>query len=316
MRRIVYIGRRASQEYVCMHYSYPIYSWRCLLKNKVFGFIAFFMLILNLEEVVAVSEIPEDTLKYPVLVTLPNVASASGFFLSKARGPFYFVTAKHVLFQGGKLKCATASLLAYAKSPGYQNQVVLDLQLDLLYSSGNVKVHPSVDLVIVRIGSLSGERYGQLSLIAGVTIQQISEKHSELIAVDMEENVKKYDQVTIANDIFVFGYPSSLGIKNVPQIDFKRPLLRGGSVAGKNEDLKTIILDCPIYYGNSGGPVLQVVRHNPGWVEYHVIGVVTEFVPFCEELYNKQHGYTNISIENSGYSVAIPMDVVLELVNS
>jgi hypothetical protein len=42
--------------------------------------------------------IPEDNLAYPVLVT-GNGQAASGFYINVEKGPTYFVTAKHVLFE-------------------------------------------------------------------------------------------------------------------------------------------------------------------------------------------------------------------------
>ena len=58
---------------------------------------------------------------------------------------------------------------------------------------------------------------------------------------------------------------------------------------------------------------IRFVRH---WVQrVIVIGVVSEFIPFEEVWYNLKHKYTNSSIENSGYSVVVPMDVVFDLIN-
>jgi len=126
------------------------------------------------------------------------------------------------------------------------------------------------------------------------------------------DHVKRFADVLIANEIFIFGYPRSLGIKDIPQFDYDRPLLRRGIVAGKNEKLKTIIIDCPAYGGNSGGIVVEVDKQglSRGFL---VIGVLSQFVPFAEQWENKAHGYSNVEISNSGYSVIVPMDMVLEL---
>jgi len=45
-----------------------------------------------------------------------------------------------------------------------------------------------------------------------------------------------------------------------------------------------------------------------------IIGVVSQFVPAVENWLNIPYGYTNTNFYNSGYTVAIPMDFVLELV--
>ena len=75
-----------------------------------------------------------------------------------------------------------------------------------------------------------------------------------------------------------------------------------------------IVLDVPLYKGNSGGPVLEVEQVSAFEVRFPVIGVVSQFIPYAEEWVNVKHGYSNIQISNSGYSVAIPMDSVLELI--
>jgi hypothetical protein len=47
---------------------------------------------------------------------------------------------------------------------------------------------------------------------------------------------------------------------------------------------------------------------------YRVIGVLTEFVPFEETWINVNFRYANRAVSNSGYSVVVPMDFVLETV--
>jgi len=48
--------------------------------------------------------------------------------------------------------------------------------------------------------------------------------------------VQKFNDVLIANDAYIIGYPTSIGKKNYPQIDYKRPLVRKGVIAGKNPE--------------------------------------------------------------------------------
>jgi hypothetical protein len=91
-------------------------------------------------------------------------------------------------------------------------------------------------------------------------------------------NIKKIEDVSIGNDIFIFGYPTSLGIETHPQIDKRKPLLRKEIIAGKNINSKTIILDAPIYKGNSGGPVVEVDQVSLTKTKFPIIGVVTEFM--------------------------------------
>jgi hypothetical protein len=86
-----------------------------------------------------------------------------------------------------------------------------------------------------------------------------------------------------------------------------RPLLRKGIVAGKNPQRRSLILDSPIYFGDSGGPVFEIDRELLE-TRFRLIGVVREYVPFAEST------CTSMQLQNSGYSVAAPMDAALNLI--
>jgi hypothetical protein len=89
-------------------------------------------------------------------------------------------------------------------------------------------------------------------------------------------------------------------------------LLRKGIIAGKTEDGR-LIVDCPVYFGNSGGLVIEVYRE-AGLNHFRGIGIAVEMIPFVEELWSKQfNAKTGIRYENSGYTFVEPMDRILEL---
>jgi hypothetical protein len=76
-----------------------------------------------------------------------------------------------------------------------------------------------------------------------------------------------FDHVEVGDDCVMFGYPSSLQLSGGSDFNFDRPLLRRGVIAGKDKTKGTIIIDCPSYQGNSGGPVFSVAlmnAQNPG----------------------------------------------------
>ena len=77
---------------------------------------------------------------------------------------------------------------------------------------------------------------------------------------------------------------------------------------------KTIILDCPVYGGNSGGPVIQLFRSNNGVDEYKIIGVVSHYIPYVQEWVNSRDKLIHKEYLNSGYSVITSFDPVLELI--
>jgi Trypsin-like peptidase domain len=258
--------------------------------------------------------IPDNNLAYPVLIALKSGAYGSGFFLNTLSRT-YLVTARHVLFSEPDLalRSPEAELLSYSSDPKESTPNRLHLDLAALKEAGRIKVHAARDVAVVEIGIPPADPPGAesrlINLVPGVTSLQMAPLGIIGVA---RANIKKFDEILVANDVIVFGYPKSLGLKSLPQLDASRPLLRKGIVAGINSGLRSIILDCPAYPGNSGGPVMEAEADGFGR-RFRIIGVVSQFVPNAEVWVNTTHGHTNTSISNSGYSVATPMDFVLEL---
>jgi hypothetical protein len=75
----------------------------------------------------------------------------------------------------------------------------------------------------------------------------------------------------IGNSVWLFGYPTSLANDD---LDLKTPLLRAGIVAGITKRHQ-IVLDCPSYFGNSGGLAVELVDERQ-----YGIGVAIKMVPF------------------------------------
>jgi S1-C subfamily serine protease len=265
--------------------------------------------------------IPDDNLAYPVLVNLtscpgiPNI-TGSGFFIN-AENATYFVTARHVLFDESKpdrpLRCKQAELLSYSRDQKEAGRNLLALDLALLSANNDVKAHPTHDVAVIRIGTSSKlDAKPVIKMLTGVQIRESAP--SGILGVSPTV-IKKLDQVLTANEIYVFGFPTSIGLRELPQIDYLKTLIRQGIVAGTNGQRKVIILDCLTFPGNSGGPVLEVEQVSLLERRFYVIGVISQFVPIAETWVNKTFNYSNTQIYNSGYSVAIPMDMVLELLN-
>ncbi len=262
--------------------------------------------------------IPDDNLRYPVFVNLENLEghfTGSGFYLNRDKD-VYFVTARHVLFNQDKdnkikflIKSNTVTLLSYSNNLNIYQKIRISLDLSILENKGNLFFSQTSDVVVIRV--FEGE-LASLHPAPGVTVLETPTDGHGILGVDLG-SIKKYVDVVESNEVFIFGYPTSLGLKSIPQIEYDKPLLRGGIVAGKNDIQKTIILDCPVYPGNSGGPVIEVELIDLTTKRYQVIGVVSEFVPFTQEWLNLKMGYINTNIENSGYSIVVPMDFVFEL---
>jgi len=262
--------------------------------------------------------IPDDNLSYPVLISIDD-RSGSGFYLNTNDGS-YLVTAKHVLFEENSknekltLWDKTATLSSYSKDPTEKTPFVLGVNLEM----AKVKAHPIFDIAIVKILTFKEETPEGTWITKpadGITQKQSGAKHL-LVGVPLS-SCRKYEDIQVSNEIFVFGYPNSLGIHEKSQdnneLDYSRPLLRKGIIAGKNDLKRTIIIDCPIYQGNSGGLVMECEQVNFER-KFFVLGVVTKFIPFVENMKSLQYGTVNTNIENSGYGIVVPIDTILEFI--
>lgn len=253
-------------------------------------------------------QIPEDNLSYPVLISIGQ-STGTGFFLNTDTGTI-LITAKHVLYdQPTGVPFGThAKITSYAKDHVDTEKNVLVLDLQMLVNAGEVKFDSTLDIAAIRVGIVDSTRSNWIKTPPGVTIEQATK--TEIVGVGVGlENVRLFDDVMVSNKVFILGYPISLGLPHIPQLDYSAPLIRAGVVAGKNKKLKSIILDCAVYPGNSGGLVIEV-EHQGFEYKFRVIGVVTQLVPTIAQSINPAAPPV---IVNSGYSVAASMDGVLAL---
>lgn len=258
--------------------------------------------------------IPEDNLAYPVLIILSSGHSGSGFQLNSGTH-IYLVTAKHVLFDNnGQIKADNAEIICQTRSIDDDTTTVFNINFNILNQSNNIFVHAHKDVAAFTIGTITENKDGMgytTNLITGVTVKQTGK--SEIVSVAKNTVIHLKDAL-VSNDIFLYGYPSSLGLKQSPQFDYSKPLLRKGIIASVNRTQGTIILDCPVYYGNSGGPVVQVTNDKVG-IKHSVVGVVSQFIPYTENWVNQSNNIVHTEMSNSGYSVAVAMDYVFEMLN-
>jgi hypothetical protein len=263
--------------------------------------------------------IPDNHLAFPVLFTTTS-NFGSGFYLN-TEDAVYFVTARHVIFnqQRGDLVAKSAQLLSHAADSKIDRDNLLTVDLTEMQIRGLIKSNPKNDAVIVKLGSFTAvlpesfppEHLRWFSFSEGVSV--IRAAPGGMLGV-AEADLVKYDNVIIGNDLFVWGYPNSIGLVQIPQIDSSRPLLKKGVVAGKNAARRTIIADVTTFPGNSGGPAVQVIDAGFGGKKFQIIGLVSEFVPFDNARFNLPLG-EKVTILNSGYSVLTPIDTVLDLVD-
>ena len=251
--------------------------------------------------------LPDDNLAYPVLINCGN-SSGSGFFIN-GRESIYLVTACHVLYDPNQkiYHSQEVSAISYPKENAEHEKNVLNLHLPDLESLGLIATSFEKDLAVIKFAKLIAGG-NSFNLLPGANVKLLST--AGIIGVSLE-NIKLYKEVLIANEVFIFGYPVSLGVPNIPQIDSSRPLLRAGIVAGKNASLGSIILDCPVYPGNSGGPVVEV-EQDGSVNRFRIIGLITQFVPAVASMTGPLSG--NVAV-NSGYSIAASMDGIVDLID-
>ena len=199
-----------------------------------------------------------------------------------------------------RLRSNDITLYSYApKVPGGTGVNEIGVQLTNLFKSGQVKYHPSQDVALIKIGNrrkVAGQDHTDF-------LEALTVKQGKGLLVGLEkDNFKLLKEVIVGNPVFVFGYPTSITAIN-PWLDIKLPLLRKGIIAGKNEILRAIILDCPAFQGNSGGLAIEVERTSLTEIKLKAIGLITNLVPYQIDW-----------IQNSGYSIVVPMDFVEELI--
>jgi len=282
---------------------------------------------------VARRAIPDNNLVYPVMITLTLKnglkSFGSGFYFNAPDG-VYLVTAKHVLFPPPAkiLPDAEIELISYSNIIAQQNRITITASLFILNANGNIKAHQSRDVAVIKIATFNAlspdantsntppdtptpkpsPNTPVLRRVTYVSDISVNAPADGVIVGVAKEGMKTYDQVLVGNEVIVYGYPRSLIASNSEQqLDPLRPLLRRGLIAGFNESTRRIILDCPVYRGNSGGPAVEVEPEGFG-LKLAIIGVVVEFIPLKE-------GSEDFFLQfNSGYSVVEPMDFVLELI--
>jgi hypothetical protein len=250
-------------------------------------------------------------LTIPVLIELPNSKlSGSGFFFADSNS-FFLVTAKHVLFdmKDNSLNDSIARLYNYPHNPERDQPNILMVSL-LKLKNNNKYLISTQDICAFEIGTFTIAKDSNYQYINySPYVDKLGP--STFVGLYGRNTFTLYESVRASTDLFIFGYPSSLSSER--QFDPHRPLLRKGIISCKNDISKTIIIDCPSYPGNSGGPVV-IQQISSGAIKYNIIGIVSQYIPFkdyWQSVSNKR--IVHEQSYNSGLSVVIPMDALLDI---
>ena len=237
----------------------------------------------------------------------------SGFYFGTANAE-YLVTAKHVIASGlpsekthkTEVPDLVLELVSYSMDEPTPQRILLRVDFKMLLDRGDVKPHKTRDVAAVKLGVLKESQDHSLMTFFLPGVAKVEFADSGLVSAGMIA-VRKFDQVLVGNDAILYGYPASLGLPDTQQFDPLRPLLRRAFIAGKDPQKRSLIIDGPVYRGNSGGPVFEIDPEGSE-IYFHLVGVMTEFIPLTE----RAADFTMLL--NSGYSIAEPMDFVLELI--
>ena len=292
-----------------------------LLKKMILFSLLFYTCFPAFQIADAKRAISDDIIARPVLVTLLEGmnGSGSGFYYRDNEKGLFLVSARHVFMIKDRndnyvIRCKKANLLSYPKDLDWSNPAEFEINLEYLIENDCIQYDKNNDAIVIKLTKETGElkEDGEQVLKLNDWSKKISQGNC---LTTIPQHIKKYEEVLVGNEIYISGFPSSLGIQKIPQIDYHKPLLRRGIVAGKNDEQMTIIIDCPSFGGNSGGPVIELDQIDLTKINIRTIGIVTQFVPFVEKWENKQHGLTNLEFQNSGYSIVVPMDVIIKLID-
>ncbi len=241
----------------------------------------------------------------------------TGFFYRS--GWTYLVTAKHVLLnEKNALKRNRIRLVCHSENSDESFSYDIDLQI-VMERKGIF--FSERDIVAVRLAQFVGSKHPAI-FFDGVSMNS----NNALTTTTDETQIRVYENIKVFSDIVLFGFPSSLDDKFLSlyginmeklQIDKDWPLFKGGKLACKNNRNKTIILDGAVYPGNSGSPVFVIEEDRLGNKSIYLAGVAIQFIPYVQVAKDEQIGViTNISIQNSGYSVAESAENISNLIHA
>lgn len=246
---------------------------------------------------------------FTVSIILDN-SKGSGFFFCY-KGNMFVVTARHVLFRekdGGFNLYANAATI---KAPDILGKDADPAIFDNILNSENTYYNNTYDVGLIHLGSyrLTHDKTLLKATYREETIQtQLPTNRAQFYG---EHSIVALDDVHVGTDIFVAGYPTSLGIdRYLDFFDLDRPVVRKGIISHVNYKKQHIIIDCFVFPGNSGGPVFQAPNDEDS--KHTLIGLVSRYIPYRQIHVIPVENITNINYVNSGYALIVSMDHVIE----
>ena len=249
-----------------------------------------------------------------VQIKYPSGGSSSGIIVTDSTY-FYLVTARHCLFNESKnnkisLIDSAALLIYYVNDPFSSKPDTISVNLSNALRKRDLLFDPVNDIAILVLAKVIGfTASGKPRFTYTNSTNKLTKMPPGGIYSDVCLN---FDKVDVGEDCIIIGYPSSLQLNSINDYDFQRPLLRKGAIAGKDKLKGTIIVDCPSYQGNSGGPVFSASLY-PN-LNIGLIGIISRSILHVEQLESIYYKtIVSVNLNNSGYTVIVPIEFALSL---
>lgn len=263
-------------------------------------------------------KIHSDNFSYSILLSIDGGKSIGSGFRLKYKNFNFIITANHVLFD--HLSELRGEILVATCPSSPIGNGVLRLQIDL--TKATIFNSDDSDIAAILVGKNEHLTEPKIPLklekgthLRPATLQiknyvtPLEQTAQYVTSVDIEAT-RPLSEIGVANDVYLMGYPVSLGLENSKYFDKTKPLIRKGIISGVNIDEGTFIIDCPSYQGNSGGPIIE--HGEDGF--FRVIGLVSQYIPYETTWYNNRERIKNVEVANSGFSVCIPFDKIISLI--
>lgn len=245
------------------------------------------------------------------IVIQSNLGVGSGFFLQDTLTKYlYLATASHVLISNNPKPQVPDTIFI----TGYRDNVDTDsiyrfkISIADCLKTGNLLFDINNDIALIKFAKLVD--MGTYASIQYPSFVTKLTKETKIVSWPADVSVS-IEEIMPGSDLFVIGFPQSLGLQG--NFDMNRPLMRKGIVAGKDLKLNRIIGDGAVYFGNSGG-IAVAIHFKDNKFDLRLAGLVSQYIPFDESLFDKRGNQRSVDYRNSGYSVIIPSNTILSLI--
>ena len=214
-----------------------------------------------------------------------------------SRGVVFLVTNKHVVIPPS----SSAPLDLYVRINREEDLGTMELAVN----PTTWRFHQSADVAVARIN---------MEVVEGNNLS--CKWFNETVTPERAADIG----VSEGDGIYVLGFPQgNIGTENRNFV-----IVRQGCIARVqdwlSEDRQNILIDAPVYPGNSGGPVVlkpesTAVQNTKSNNSAYLIGMVESYIPYQDIAISPQTGRPRVVFEeNAGLANVIPGNVILEII--